>query len=162
MVRTLTSIAFLAAICAQLAAQNSPPAVIFRGHCEDGFPSYRQWFQQTRLSAGEPFVAPDKKKQQILQDYSRLKVAMSREEVEKVLGNPDFSSPRPAARLATAPEPTEQVCSSEFAYVITKKTENMADLDDVAVYLLFTEAGKLYWAIPQNLPGLKPLGAPPK
>lgn len=36
----------------------------------------------------------------------------------------------------------------------------MVDVEDVAIYLFFSENGKLYWAAPQNLPNLEPLGSP--
>jgi hypothetical protein len=151
---------FIFAICSALAAQNSPPAAVFRGHCSDGVASYREWFQQTPLPHGEPYFAPGKRKEQILERYSKLKLQMSLEEVEKLLGGPDFSSPRPDARLAAAPKPEEQQCSNQFAYIVKKSSENMADVEDVAIYLFFSEDGKLYWASPQNLPNFTPLGSP--
>jgi len=48
----------------------------------------------------------------------------------------------------------------ETAYIIKKNSENMTDLQDAAIYLFFSRDGKLYWAAPQNLPKLKPLGSP--
>jgi hypothetical protein len=150
-------------ICSSLAGQNSaPPAVVFRGNCahEPELPQYQDWFRQTRLPYGEPYVAQGKRKAQLAEQYSNLKLQMSLEEVEKVLGKADFSVSRPAARLATVPEPIEQRCSSQVAYIFKKSGENMADMEDVAIYLFFSESGKLYWASPQNLPNLKPLGSP--
>lgn len=109
---------------------------------------------------GEPYVAAIKRKQQMLDNYPKLKTEMAREEVEKLLGKPDFAAARPAARLATAPEPTDQRCSNEVAYIVRKNGENMTDMGDVAIYLFFSRDGKLYWAAPQNLPTLKQLGSP--
>jgi hypothetical protein len=142
-----------------LAAQSSPPAVVFHGKCPNELPSYQEWFQQTRLPYSEPYLAPDKRRAQVLEQYSKVKLQMSLEEVEKLFGKPDFSSPRPTARLATAPEPKEQQCSDQVAYIFKKTSENMADMADVAIYFLFSKDGKLYWVIPQNLPSLKPLGS---
>ena len=85
---------------------------------------------------------------------------MSLGEVQKLLGKPDFSKPLPAARLTTALAPSEPVCSNQVAYIFRKNGENMADMADVAIFLFFSEDDKLYWASPQNLPGLKPLGSP--
>jgi hypothetical protein len=160
-----TSILALTAlvICCSLAGQNStPPAVVFRGNCasEPDLPKYQEWFRQTRLPYGQPYVAQGKRKEQLAEQYSNLKLQMSMEEVEKVLGKADFSVSRPAARLATVPEPIERRCSSQVAYIFKKSSENMADMEDVAIYLFFSEGGKLYWASPQNLPNLKPLGSP--
>ena len=136
-----------------------PPAVVFYGKCANELPSYPQWFQQTRLPYSEPYLAPDARKQEILEQYPRLRLQMSLEEVKRLLGKPDFSVPHPAARLATTPEPAEEKCSNQVAYVVKKNNENMADMDDVAIYLFFSADGRLSWATPQNLPNLKQLGS---
>jgi hypothetical protein len=94
---------FVAVTCGVLAAQTSPPEVVFHGNCENGLPHYQQWFQKTRLPQGEAYLAPDKRKQQMLSGYPKLKLQMSLEEVEKLLGQQDFSSPLPAARLPPLP-----------------------------------------------------------
>lgn len=160
LMKTSSVIFFVTAICCALAAQNSPPAVVFHGNCANDLPRYQQWFRQTRLPYGEPYLAFGRRKQQILDHYPKLKLQMSLEEVEILLGKPDFSTPRPAARLATTPEPAEQQCSNQIAYIMKKTTENMADTEDVAIYLLFSKDGKLYWSAPQNLPNLRQLGSP--
>jgi len=155
---SMVTIFVFATFCV-LAAQSSPPAVVFHGNCANGLPTYQVWFQQTRLPYSEPYLAPEKHRQQVLEQYSKLKLQMSLEEVEKIFGKPDFSTPRPAARLATMPEPEEPQCSNQVAYIFQKNSENMADMADVAIYLLFSKDGKLYWVVPQNLPSLKPLGS---
>lgn len=151
---------FVCAICCGLVAQNSPPKVVFHGNCPNKLPSFQDWFRQTQLPYGEIYIAQGERSEQILRQYSKLRLQMSLEEVERVLGKPDFASPRPTARLTTAPEPTEPQCNNEVAYIFKKSSENMADFEDVAIYLLFSEDGKLYWIAPQNLPSLKPLGSP--
>jgi len=160
MLRTRIMLPFVAVTCGVLAAQTSPPEVVFHGNCENGLPHYQQWFQKTRLPQGEAYLAPDKRKQQMLSGYPKLKLQMSLEEVEKLLGQPDFSSPLPAARLATAPEVAKASCSNQIAYIVNKSSENMADTSDVAVYLVFSRSGKLYWAVPQNISRLRELGSP--
>ena len=157
--KTAILVFFVSAICCALAAQTSPPSVVFHGNCPNKHPSFQEWFRQTQLPYGETYIARTERKEQILSRYSALKLQMSLEEVEKTLGEPDFSDLRPTARLATIPEPTEPRCNNEVAYILRKSSENMADLEDVAIYLLFSEDGKLYWAAPQNLPSLKPLGS---
>jgi len=158
--RTSLMILFVFAVWGALAAQNSPPPAALRGNCTDEAPGFQEWFHQTRLSYGEPYFAPSKRREQVLDHYSKLALQMSLEEVEKLLGRPDFSTPRPAARLASTPEPKEQQCMSQVAYILKKNSGNMADVEDVAIYLFFSESGKLYWAAPQNLPNLEPLGSP--
>jgi hypothetical protein len=157
--RTSTVALFVFAGCA-LAAQNSPPAGVFRGNCADEVSGFQEWFQETRLSSGEPYLAPSKRREQVVEHYSKLGLQRSLQEVEKLLGKPDFSTPRLAARLASTPEPKEQQCGNQVAYILKKSSENMVDVEDVAIYLFFSENGKLYWAAPQNLPNLEPLGSP--
>jgi hypothetical protein len=145
-----------AALCCVLEAQLSPPAVVFHGNCATGLPRFEEWYQQTRL----PYVVTDKRKQQMLDGYPKLKLQMSLEDVEKLLGKPDFATVTPAPHLANAPEPADKRCINELAYVVKKNHENMTDMEDVAIYLVFSRDGALYWAAPQNLPTLKQLGNP--
>ena len=151
---------FLCAIGCGLMAQNPPPAVVFHGNCPNKLPSFQEWFQHTELPHGGTYVAQEERKEHVLRQYSKLRLQMSLEEVERVLGTPDFATPRPIARLTTTPEPIESQCSNEVAYIFKKSSENMADFEDVAIYLLFSKDAKLYWVAPQNLPSLKQLGSP--
>jgi hypothetical protein len=143
-----------------LIGQNSPPTVVFHGNCPNNLPSFQEWFQQTELPQGGTYVAQGERKERIVRRYAKLKLQMSLEEVEQVLGRPDFATPRPTARLTTTPEPNEPQCSNEVAYIFKKSSENIADFEDVAIYLSFSKDGKLYWVAPQNLPSLKSLGSP--
>jgi hypothetical protein len=152
-------ILLVAATCRFLEAQTSPPAVVFHGSCATGLPQFEEWYRHTRLPQ-ESYVAAGKRKQQLLDNYPKLKLKMPLEEVEKLLGKPDFATATPAPHLATAPESTDKRCSNELAYIVKKNHENMADMGDVAIYLSFSRDGKLYWAAPQNLPTLKQLGSP--
>jgi hypothetical protein len=158
LMRTSTVALFVSAVGCALAAQNSPPAAVFRGNCADEVPGFQEWFQETRLPSGEPYLARSKRREQVLEHYSKLRLQMSLQEVEKLLGKPDFSTPRLAARLASTPEPKEQQCRNQVAYILKKSSENMVEVEDVTIYLFFFENGKLYWAAPQNLPNLEPLG----
>jgi hypothetical protein len=150
---------FVAAMWCVLEAQTSPPAAVFHGNCANGLPRFEEWYAQTRLP-NQPYVVADKRKQQMLENYPKLKLQMSLEDVEKLIGKPDFASGTPSPHLATAPEPADKRCSNELAYLMRKNHENMTDMEDVAIYLSFSRDGKLYWAAPQNLPTLKQLGSP--
>jgi len=146
--------------CCSLAAQTSVPNVVFQGKCDTGVPGYQDWYQQTRLPKGEPYVAAQDRQQELLNKYPKLKLAMSMTEVEKYLGKPDFAWGKPIARLKTAPEPTDKRCNIEAAYILKKNSENMTDMEDVAIFLFYSRDGKLYWASPQNVPQLKQMGSP--
>lgn len=148
----------IAMLCAA-AAQEVPSAVI-RGDCTNELPGYQQWYQTTKLAYGEPYSISAERKEQVVGNYSKLHIGMSLKEVEKLLGKPDFSNPLPPAHLANTPAPIGQRCSDQVAYILKKTSENMSDLQDVAVYLFFSRDGALYWATPQNLPALKGFGSP--
>jgi|HubBroStandDraft_1064217.scaffolds.fasta_scaffold00003_88 hypothetical protein len=151
---------FGAATCGVLAAQDVQTVVPSDVNCVANQPVYNDWYQQTRLSDGEPYIAPSKRKQRILDNYHGLKLQMPLDEVERLLGKPDFGTARPPLHLATAPEPADRGCANDLAYIMRKNNGNMVDTEDVAVYLSFSRDGRLYWATPQNLPTLKPLGSP--
>lgn len=153
-------ILFAIATCVVLAAQDVPHVVASDVNCAVNPRHYEDWYEQTRLSEGKPYVAPEKRKQQILENYHGLRLQMPLDEVERLLGKPDFGTARPPLHLATAPEPTNRECANDLAYLVRKNGENMVDTEDVAVYLSFSPDEKLYWAAPQNLPTLKPLGSP--
>ena len=149
----------VAVVFVAVEAQEVPHSVTTQVSCAVQPTRYDQWYQLTRLSAGEPYVAADKRRQQILDNYHRLKLEMPLEEVERLLGKPDFGTARPALHLSNAPEPTDRRCTNDLAYIVRKNGESIVDTGDVAVYLSFSRDGKLYWVAPQNLPTLKPLGS---
>src|ERR1700687_1614082 len=157
--KRITFVLLFVVACCALEAQTSPPAVVFHGNCATGLPRFEEWYQQKRLPY-EPYVAADKRKEKMLDNYPKSKLQMSLEDVEKLLGKPDFATGTPAPHLANAPEPTDKRCRSELAYIVKKNHENMTDMEDVAIYLSFSQSGKLYWAAPQNLSNLKQLGSP--
>lgn len=148
------------ALSVALVAQSAPPAYVVHGSCDDGLPHFAEWFQTTKLSSGQPYVASTNRRQQIVQSYSKLKLEMTVDEVEQVLGKPDFSSPRAKGHLSNEPAPATPVCSDQLAYILKKTGENMADMSDEAIYLFFSSERKLVWAAPQNVSALKPLGGP--
>ena len=89
-----------------------------------------------------------------------MKLNMSAKEVEQLLGKPDFASPKPAARLSTSPASSSPSCTKQIAYAFEKNSGNTADMSEVALYLFLTADDKLYWAAPQNIPGLQAMGSP--
>ena len=60
--------------------------------------------------------------------------------------------------MSRAPNPP--VCNEQFVYMLKKADENIADTNDVGVYVFFTPDDKLYWATPLNVEGLKAIGSP--
>jgi len=44
------------------------PSVVFQGKCDTGLPGYQDWFQQTRLPKGEPYVAAQSRQQELVNE----------------------------------------------------------------------------------------------
>jgi len=149
-------VASIAVLSAVAPAQSKVPGYIAHGKCDDTFATYQQWLNKTQL----PYQAGAKRKQQIVQNYSKLKLQMSMKDVEALLGEPDFSSPRVHGHLSTEPQPEKPICSEQIAYILNKQNENMVDMGDAAVYLVFSPENKLTWAAPQNISVLTPIGDP--
>jgi hypothetical protein len=143
-----------------LTAQDSPPKYVVHAHCDDGLPHFRQWFETTKLPSGQPFVANQKRKRQLLQNYSELHLHMTLEEAVALLGAPDFSEARARGHLSNQTDPAARACSDQVAYVLLKTSDNMADMNDVAVYLFFSSKNELTWAFPQNISELRVIGGP--
>jgi len=137
-------------------AQSTVPSYVVHGKCNDGLPGYTQWLSKTAL----PYAAGQERKQEIVQGYAKLKLQMTVDDVKQLLGPPDFSSPRPSGHLSTVPAPETPVCNDQLAYIVDKKSDNMADTEDAAIFLFFSPEKKLTWAAPQNIPGLSQIGGP--
>jgi len=143
-----------------LAAQTAPPFYVVHGNCKDGLPTYQQWLGKTQLAQGKPYFAGLERRRQILENYSKLTSQMTLEQVEHLLGGPDFSQPSARGHLSNQPELAPPICTDQVAYVLQKKSGNMADMNDVAIYMVFSPENKLTWVAPQNVPGLKTIGGP--
>src|SRR5262245_37067452 len=88
-----------------LCAAQDVPSVVFQGNCATQLPRYEQWFKTTKLAYGQPYSISSERKERIIGNYPKLTIGMTLEEVEKLLGDPDFSNPLPPARQASLPEP---------------------------------------------------------
>lgn len=143
-------------------AQDGPPSYVSHGPCETGLPTYGQWFATTSLPSGRAYTASKTRQQQLLKNYSKLELQMTLEQVQALLGKPDFAAARAKGHLSNQPAPSKPICSNQIGYILQKRSENMADMEDVAIYLFFSPENKLTWAVPQNVPGLEPIGGPTK
>jgi hypothetical protein len=120
-----------------------------------GVRDYKSWLQSTGLPVGEFYRVSSKKKYPLLKAYARLELGMSRSQARKLLGTPDFEQLVPEA-IMRVPTGT---CQYQWAYILSKDEENMADRHDVAIYLSFSSKDGLIWAAPQNV-DLVPKGSP--
>ena len=81
---------------------------------------------------------------------------MTFEQVQQLMGSPDFefilSVPLPQGR----PQSEYPVCETQVAYVLTKRSARINAADDQLIYLYFSPG--LTWAVPRGIPELKPVG----
>ena len=143
-----------------LVGQEVSGAVI-KGNCPKDLPEYKQWLERTPSADGGQYVADSARKHKTISRYSKLRLNMSADEIEGLLGKPDFAVSQHLAEPALSDRPATATCPGEVAYILWKKRKDAVDGSEMAVYVFFTSDGKLSWAMPQNIPSLKPIGTIP-
>ncbi|MCU1312236.1 MAG: hypothetical protein JWO20_3361 [Candidatus Angelobacter sp.] len=124
--------------------------------------NFRDWIKTVGLDYGKQYTASASRRKQILENYDKVKTGMSRPEIEKLLGSPDveerFRSPKVYAQ--PNPDAVKQLCGHQWVYLLSKLDVEIADMKDEGIYLSFDDDGKLTWASPLNVKGLKQKGFP--
>ena len=113
-------------------------------------------------------MATESRKQAILSGFEKVKIGMTTGEVEKLMTSPDFERigrlSGVSGSMTTGRPPEMDIgkgrCWYEWAYYISKSDLNPASSNDVGIFLQFSPDGKLYWASPFNVRGLKQKGSP--
>src|SRR5437879_3315919 len=118
--------------------------------------TYKEWVKRVGLDFGKAYYASSTRVKQIKENYSKLQIGMKREEVEKLLAAPDFEDPG----ISRTYSEKRRWCGYQWGYYVSKTDINQAAMDDEGVFLSFDSSGKLTWAAPQNLKGLKQKGSP--
>jgi hypothetical protein len=98
------------------------------------------------------YVATAERKAKIIAGFPKLKLGQSREKVRAALGLPDTARPMYDKRC------------KEFhgwVYDYDIKMRAPSNMYDVCVGVYFNPNGKLRWAVPCHIPGLKAVGGPP-
>ena len=102
-----------------------------------------------------PYRADDLKFSRVVGNFHSLKLGLSKEEVIKLLGEPD------AEDFEFRYPDDKNVVGSSFGYYLTRMEKELANDQDKEVFLYFNKNGKLYWAQPNNL-NLNDIGGPSK
>jgi|SRR5579871_209178 len=111
-----------------------------------------------RVDAGKAYVAPEQRQVKIRAGYSHLSLGMGVDEVESLLGSPDSVNVTPHGHVGNVWIPGEP-CKRQLVYILRQNSSNPIDPETAAIYLTF-DGEKLFWAAPQNVEGLKTMGAP--
>jgi hypothetical protein len=123
--------------------------------------TFNEWIKRVGLDYGKEYAVSPIRKKQITENFDKIKIGMTKSEVEKLLGSPDveerFRTPKvtPQNNLDA-----KKRCGYRWVYLFSKTDVNLADMKDEAIFLSFDDAGKLTWVAPQNVKGLKEKGSP--
>jgi len=110
------------------------------------------------VAAGKTYVADSQRQAKVRAGYAGLSLGMSVDQVEDLLGKADWVSVRPHGHLPNVWF-VGVPCQRQLAYILRQNSANPADANTVAVHLSFDENGRLFWAAPQNVEGLKAMGS---
>ena len=89
----------------------------------------------------------------LVEAYSKLELGMSKETAQKIMGEPNQSRKNVTKK--------GEFIGYSYIYVIYRHEKDLVNLKhDKLIQLFFDVNGKLKWAVPQNIKGLKEIGTP--
>jgi hypothetical protein len=103
-----------------------------------------------------PYTADQSKSSRVREGFKRLSLGMKKDEVRKVMGEPDAES----LNYKPMRKSKELIYTTWDFYLKRREAKLATDGFDEAIYLYFKPNGELYWADPSNIAELKPLGGP--
>ena len=117
----------------------------------DDKPTYRQFAAAHTF----PYTAPAARQRRIRRDYSRLTLGLTKDEVAKILGEPDYSQ----LNYTKGPPPC-RFMGSRWTYVLAESGPNLASLTmDKHINVSFNTDDKTRW-ITSSVDGLKEIRNP--
>ena len=116
---------------------------------KDEIPNYSDF----KIKNVFPFSAPVDRRLHIFNNFSMLKLGLSKFEVQAILGHPDYSTPMSAKKKYT-------YMGSKWTYCFEKPNPNLVNhKHDKCLQLFFTSIGKLNW-VASNIEQLPDIGSP--
>lgn len=110
------------------------------------------------IDDGRVYTASSERQGKIRAGYPNLSVGMSADQLEGLLGKPDLVVVMPHGHAGSGWFVGEP-CKRQMVYVLRQSSNNPIDPDTAAIYLSIDEHGRLFWASPQNVQGLKEIGS---
>ena len=102
-----------------------------------------------------PYKASADRRKRLLNNYSKLVIGMSKDEVAALLGDPDF------ADKLQAKEPPFKQMGSEWIYYLLLNDANLTnEKTDQSISIFYGPDGKAHWITPLNIEGLTVKGHP--
>ncbi len=99
--------------------------------------TYDQW----RQSVTFPYIAPEGRLERVKDNYSRVEIGSSKEEVLKAFGPPDFEEEM------YPKEPNRPCLGYEFMYYFEKPEETVNGFKDKRIEVFFTRGGTVKWLV---------------
>lgn len=117
---------------------------------QDGMPSYGDF---ARSINSYPYMAPPARAAQIKAGLPTIKLCMSKEEVQKLLGTPDYS------QVSCGKNISVPCHGSSWQYYLAKRNSD-ANIFDPGLYIVFNVDNRLSWVSPTGIEGASEIGDP--
>ena len=113
-----------------------------------GFRTEYQWLDAVQL----PYVALEPRRARILENFDRIAVGSSKNQVVAALGEPDYEK-------EIRPKNSKRSCDYAFLYYFEKPSAAVNVIHDIQIEIYFSANGKAFWIV-SNIPGLAERGGP--
>lgn len=118
-------------------------------------PDGKRTYQEFVSSRSFPYSMQEDKKNKIINNYGKLKIGITKQDVNLILGDPSYS------RYLHKKEYPGEYVSSKWTYYFYKPDSNSANEKlDIGIFIFFDVNDKVYWIVPQNIEGLTEKGSP--
>lgn len=116
---------------------SSKPNAGFTSTCphDKELSTYEQWLPTIRF----PYIGPEAKLRRVKDNYNRVEVGSTKQEVFNAFGPPDFEEE------LHPKEPNRPCLGYEFMYYFEKPEETTNEVKDKKIQVFFTRDGKASW-----------------
>ncbi len=123
---------------------------IIPGIPRDSMSTYQQFVDLHTF----PYIAPKTKQDEVKRNYSKLSLGLSKSEVAKIIGLPDYSE----ISYSKENNPKKYLGSSWVYYFEKQSPTIVNEKTDKQIIVFFNPEGKTHWII-SNIDGLTEIGS---
>lgn len=96
-----------------------------------------------------PYVASEERKNKIINAYPKLNIGLTKNEVQTIIGEPDFSQKLYGKKI-------DEYHGTSWTYYISKPDPNLVNLNkDIGIEVFFDDKGLIHRIAPLNIEALK-------
>jgi outer membrane protein assembly factor BamE (lipoprotein component of BamABCDE complex) len=115
----------------------------------------KKTFQQFISSKSFPYSIQENRKKQIIDNYQKLEIGMTKQEVNTFIGEPDFS------KYMHSKDSPSKYLGSKWTYYFYKPAANIVNEKlDRGLLIYYGTDDKTNWIVPRNIEGLTEKGGP--